>query len=68
MDHPVALVKMAAVQGEEDQVIPIHQLDPVLFHSIPKLKQQAVQSWWVGRTGSERCSEGKQGECPPPLM
>ncbi len=40
-----ALVKMATSQNEEDQVIPVHQLDPVLFHTIPKLKQQAVQSW-----------------------
>ncbi len=41
---PAALVKMGSA-GEEEQVIPIHQLDPVLFHTIPKLKQQAVQSW-----------------------
>ncbi|GAX84826.1 hypothetical protein CEUSTIGMA_g12247.t1 [Chlamydomonas eustigma] len=47
MEHPIALVKMAVTQGEEDQVIPIHQLDPVLFHTIPKLKQQAVQSWYA---------------------
>ena len=43
-----ALVKTAANAAEEDQIIPIHQLDPVLYHTIPKLKQQAVSSWWVG--------------------
>ncbi len=47
-----ALVKMAGSTTEDDQVIPIHQLDPVLFHTIPKLKQQAVQSWCVWEIGS----------------
>lgn len=46
------LVKMAGNPGEEDQVIPIHQLDPALFHSIPKLKQQAIQNW---------CESGREG-------
>eukprot|EP00955_Chlamydomonas_euryale_P063484 358684-Chlamydomonas_euryale.AAC.4 len=27
--------------------MPIHQLDPVMFRSIPTLKQQAVQSWYA---------------------
>mmetsp|Transcript_29342 Transcript_29342/g.64952 ORF Transcript_29342/g.64952 Transcript_29342/m.64952 type:complete len:729 (+) Transcript_29342:226-2412(+) len=47
MDHPIALVKMGNNKGEQDSVIPIHQLDPVLFNTIPKLKQQAVQSWYA---------------------
>jgi len=47
MEHPVALVKMGATSGDDDQVMPIHQLDPVMFRSIPTLKQQAVQSWYA---------------------
>ena len=42
---PVALVKTSANTSDEDQIIPIHQLDPVLYHTIPKLQQQAVSSW-----------------------
>lgn len=46
MEQPIALVKMGG-KNEEDQVIPIHQLDVQLFNTIPKLKAQAVQSWYA---------------------
>eukprot|EP00197_Chlamydomonas_leiostraca_P008112 CAMPEP_0202870554 /NCGR_PEP_ID=MMETSP1391-20130828/16057_1 /ASSEMBLY_ACC=CAM_ASM_000867 /TAXON_ID=1034604 /ORGANISM="Chlamydomonas leiostraca, Strain SAG 11-49" /LENGTH=611 /DNA_ID=CAMNT_0049551153 /DNA_START=278 /DNA_END=2109 /DNA_ORIENTATION=+ len=51
MDQPIALVKMGAkgVGGEDDQVIPITQLDPQLFNTIPKLKAQAMQSWYAAQ-------------------
>lgn len=46
MDHPIALVKMGG-KGEEDQMVQIHQLDPVLFNAVPKLKSQAVTAWYA---------------------
>lgn len=51
MDQPIALVKMGVkgVGGEDDQVIAITQLDPQLFNTIPKLKQQAMQSWYAAQ-------------------
>lgn len=48
MEHPIALVKMAPSPDQEDQVIPIHQLDPNMFQTIPRLKQQALANWYAG--------------------
>eukprot|EP00798_Chlamydomonas_sp_ICE-L_P015740 gene15740-21861_t len=45
MEHPHALVKMATVPGQEDQPVLLQNLDHILFNHIPKLKQEAIQSW-----------------------
>jgi hypothetical protein len=43
-----ALVKMSG-KDQEDQIIPISQLDPQLFSTVPKLKASAVQSWYLAQ-------------------
>ena len=39
-DLAAALVRMGQKTGEDDQVIPITQLDPQLYNTVPKLKLQ----------------------------
>ncbi len=51
MDTPLAYVGRGSAEAE-DSVIPIHQLDPVTFNLLPKLKQQALQEWFApGHSG-----------------
>lgn len=46
MEHPIALVTRGAKEGEET-VVSVHQLDPMYFNLLPKLKQQALQDWYA---------------------
>eukprot|EP00983_Pelagomonas_calceolata_P056498 1144609-Pelagomonas_calceolata.AAC.6 len=41
-----ALVKMGASPGDEDEVVPVAQLDPNTQAVVPRLKAGAVQSWY----------------------
>ncbi|KIY96512.1 hypothetical protein MNEG_11449 [Monoraphidium neglectum] len=51
IDQPIAYVGRGSAEAD-DSVIPIHQLDPVTFNLLPKLKQQALQEWYApGHSG-----------------
>jgi len=51
MDQPLAYVGRGNAEAD-DNVIPIHQLDPVTLNVLPKLKQQALQEWFApGHSG-----------------
>jgi hypothetical protein len=51
MDQPIAFVSRGSAEAD-DSVMLLHQLDPVTFNLLPKLRQQALQEWFApGHSG-----------------
>ncbi|GFR43381.1 hypothetical protein Agub_g4453, partial [Astrephomene gubernaculifera] len=47
MDNPIAVLRSGATQDSAPTMVPLQSLSPADFNNIPKLKQLALQSWYM---------------------
>ncbi|KAG2502074.1 hypothetical protein HYH03_000567 [Edaphochlamys debaryana] len=47
MDNPIAIVRLGPTPDAPHSIIPLQNLQPSDFAAVPRLKQQALQNWYM---------------------
>ncbi|KXZ52067.1 hypothetical protein GPECTOR_10g1090 [Gonium pectorale] len=65
MDNPMGIIRVEP-NGGARTMVPLQNLSPNDFQAIPRLKQQAVQSWYMANHPNwDIVREGEEGGPPP---